>query len=1192
MVEDKQIKKMNLRLQMISHFPEQIIKLWIVSQEKNQYILTKCLLNGNDNIKQIINMNIKFFIQKFKTYRFYNLWEIVDEIDEDTFEYILDNGFTFRIEYCKYVINNPKYVKKLLDKDYKNIIMFIDESVFFELVKDDRYKDILVNYFKDNSFYSNDNLKFLQSDRAFIFLVNELCKNGYGDLHVLEKLLILLIKVPDGYMTKEKVLAVSLNTGTYLLEYNENNYFKNLVKTYIGEKYLERIYRYAHYTQPIDYDRSEDIRKLIELGFIPSKSTILAHEKEYDVFIENNFFQVLGNDCIIDSRLNPSKRALLMAYQKGFDLSKIYLINDFLVKYSISKNEIDEKMCHFIIITFNNSALQNIISSREQINNYFDNDGPNQILYEIALFNPELFKTILQDDKYLKNYITKYNPSVKIINYINFIDKNGFVTEKIITTLEDIDNYFSDYGLRQPLYEKALFDEKLFKIVFHNDKYLDDYITRLNPDERIMKYIYLLKENGFILNELVKTNEDINYYFDNDGPKKELYDKALFNPKIFNVLFKKDEYYKYYIVKYNPSINVIQYITFVKSNEFILNNYINSPKDINIFFDEKGLTDFGIQKILLDVEIYDKLEKYYFKDYYEKNYNIPILNSILIKLNYNYSYFMDFINNSLNLPLPIKNEDEETIKKKYGLDAIDIDILVEIIKYSYFGPIDKNIICNIISSNKLPSCIQLYSIICSSTWDITTFLKFIFNYENNIDLCNNLINEKELSDKEKLKLQLILINGYKGAIGLINSREDLSRFNTLIFENNSNIINSDNIDEIRQIIFNFLFNINIDDVKKIHKKYNSSNGFANLKSSINNPKLKTILDEYDIILSFIFNIEQSDDLEGLKYLANVLNKLLKNDQLNILFELWETFSKFDSDIMTICGEEINEKIIDFDELLNTPENEIPIIENEKTFSVRDVFVPSTFEYDEEKISSGTNVKIIELNGLPFIVFGHVLNAFGSGGKLSDFNHPRVIGKTHLCLSAIGDNYYSLVTRDDSTIDRVQVLFTNLPSNSLVIASEKDVGSWTNNNSKDVQSNVLGNYLSIRNNISNTYHGNSGYNEYVYYREGSMPSGILIRGDMPTESEIQAAAYLSRICGKDIPLVKINKEKYPIRSNEEMKQRDRELEDYYRTSYEVRKKNQRTHDIEKLKQLRDYLLNLYAFNDSNGQLEGDYNDKRR
>ena len=157
---------------------------------------------------------------------------------------------------------------------------------------------------------------------------------------------------------------------------------------------------------------------------------------------------------------------------------------------------------------------------------------------------------------------------------------------------------------------------------------------------------------------------------------------------------------------------------------------------------------------------------------------------------------------------------------------------------------------------------------------------------------------------------------------------------------------------------------------------------------------------------------------------------------------------------------------------------------------------------------------------------------------------------------------------------MQVIFDDLPNESLVIASSKDVGSKTEDNSLSVSSWYPGTYQPIRKVIIETYHGESGYNEYVYYRQYSesmqslRPSAILIRGENPTESEIQAAVYLN------VPLVKINKEKYPKRTKEEMEGRDKELKGFYKNLYEKRKQKFNEQKLIELQSLRKQIMGLY------------------
>lgn len=803
-------------------------------------------------------------------------------------------------------------------------------------------------------------------------------------------------------------------------------------------------------------------------------------------------------------------------------------------------------------------------------------------------------------------------------NWLTNIDlaiKNGYKCNKntVISRKEEVEvfikngqnqviNYVNKNILDYEIVYKCMKEDLNHSIETHyNTNIINDYIKKYNNTQRVAHlktWLYFLPD----LEREFSLNDQIEKSFTDDGPTEILYKKALFNSELFDAGFKNNKYYNDYITRFNPSDAIKSYIQFIKENGFILEELIKNPSDIEKYFDENGINEFGTYTIHKDTSIYENLYKNYFKNFYVDNFNYSeILDSILKKLDYNYSYFIDFLINTLNLSYPIEEVEEDKIKKVYCLQTIDENKLIEIIKYAYFGLIDKNIIKNIIINNELSLCINFYSNLCSK-WNIDDFIKFISNYEENKELCNNLINEEELTNDEKLKLQMILINGFRGAFGVIKTKDDLANFNTLIVENNNSIIKSNNTNDIKKLILNYLFNISLDEVQIIKGKYEknvddlgkdeSNKGLKKLQSNLNNLELKKIIDEYDTIIKFILNIEKSNDLDGLKQMANILNELVHNGQLSKLYELWNLYSKLDSDIMTICGEEVNEKIINYDELLNTPEDNIPLIENEKSFIIKNISVPSEVKYDGKIIDSGTNVKMIELNGLPFVAFGHVLNAFGSGGKLSDYNHPRVIGRTHLCLSAIDDNYYSLVKRDDRGIDYVQLLFNDLPAEQLAISSHRDVSSYTQNNSKNVNAWYKGAYLPIRETIINTYHGHNGYNEYVYYREGLKPSGILIRGNEPTESEIQAAAYLSRICGKDIPLIMINIEKYPIRTKEEMQKRDEELKSYYKELYEARKKNQILQDIEKMKELNEYLMKLKLLGDSSEQLEGEQNERRK
>ena len=1164
----------------------------------NESLLKKLCLNSSIYSSRFINdTRVIETILIIHNYLFDNkLMDCLVEHDcnENSIKYIVNNYAKFNSR-----IDITKLINKINDVEIKQKIKLIEkiESNSLNLTEDE--KKLL---FEDNMLYSllikqGTSIQF--TDDRYTEKINEvntLIKFEKHSVNFSNEEIDIILKNENA---RDRLIFWTL--------FGNHQHFKDVASeetwNYVKHKIPSVIQFYEE--NNVDGFTTDNFKEVY--NFSPSRYFIYLEKNK---IIDKRYFTVFNNN--IDGIIDGIEKDRYNRYSHIYSYVINYLSENDL---NLLKDTIETKGCNFSKYLFDEDYEISINSPKElkdkdtlmyAIENYkIDNsngllvyglsDEECKSIYDRNLFSGS-FDRIFCNDEYKKYYDNR------VLQYIEFSQSELGRCKRIIKSFNDLYNYFEDDGPNKKLYEEIICSSVAFEELLNDEKYINDYINRIKPSNKILEYIEFTKENGFVLEKYIKEPNDIENYFEEEGPKEILYKKALFDSELFDAVFKNDKYYNDYITRFNPTDAIKNYIKFTKENGFILEKLVKREDDIENYFDTNGFSDLGIYTILKDVYIYENLDNIYFENFYQKHFGFSsILNYILIKFDNNYSYLMDFLINTLNLSLPIKEIDEVEIKNMYCLDMINIGELIEIIKYVYFGPIDKTILKNIIINNELSLCINFYLKICSK-WEINDFIKFISNYEENKELCNNLINEEELANDEKLKLQMILINGFRGAFGVIKTKNDLANFNTLIVENNNNIIKSNNTNDIKKLIFNYLFNISIDEVQIIKGKYEknfdgigkdeSNKGLKKLQSNLNNSELKEIIDEYDTIIKFILDIEKSNDLDGLNQMANILNGLVHNGQLSKLYELWDLYSKLDSDIMTICGEEINEKIINYDELLNTTECNIPLIDNEKSFFVKNASVPVEFEYDGEIIDGGTNVKMIELNGLPFVAFGHVLNAFGSGGKLSDYNHPRVIGRTHLCLSAIDDNYYSLVERDDKGIDYVQLLFNDLPAEQLVISSHRDVGSHTNNNSKIVFSGYKGAYLPIRETISETYHGGNGYNEYVYYREGLKPSGILIRGNEPSESEIQAAAYLSRICGKDIPLIKINKEKYPIRTKEEMQKRDEELKDYYKGLYEARKRNQRLLEIEKMKQLREYLIKLKLLGDSGEQFGGEQNERRK
>lgn len=618
MDDEKQIKKMNYKLQLISHFPEQIIKLWILSQKKNQSLLTKCLLDNNDNIKQIINTNLVFFLKKN-----IKLWDIVEEIDEDTFNYIIDNNLYYSIEHCKSVLNNAEYIKKLLDKNNKSVLWFIDESVFFELVRDDKYKDKIFKFVIESTTYDRyyhgyreeiGHINFLNSDKAFIHFVNEFGKDGL-DYKKIEIMTSLFTKVSDEYLTKEKVLSVSLNTGQFYSQYEDNTYFNRLCTKYFGEEYASRLYE----SKSLKYSRSEDIKKIIELGFIPSKSTLIAHEDDYDVFIENNFFNVISDDNIRkNSLVAPNYNTIQLAIKKGFDLFNISYLVDYLQEKNLSSildeyktNDVYKNFLCFLISTNYDYHVFNFVKSVNDINSLFDSNGITKEFIDRHFFPNgsagNYYANFLKEE----NLKLLYNDS-RVISYVKLFKKIFFSygpKEKYfsyIRSVSDIEKYFDDKG--------------------PNSNFLIEYIsyseTLENIDIFYERYPSITGYSKYIKEKNVSSSIYEFYKFVNDRKvelDKEILDLLLFK----NTSYFFDKNGVFYL-QYNDEPIIQNYINFLNDNninyEYELSSIIKSKDDIKKYFTENGIKDELYEKLLLFKSNYSNFKALLMKHYSDSKY--------------------------------------------------------------------------------------------------------------------------------------------------------------------------------------------------------------------------------------------------------------------------------------------------------------------------------------------------------------------------------------------------------------------------------------------------------------------------------------------------------------------------------------------------------------------------------------------
>ena len=215
-----------------------------------------------------------------------------------------------------------------------------------------------------------------------------------------------------------------------------------------------------------------------------------------------------------------------------------------------------------------------MIKTKEDIYKYFDETGPKRELYDIAIFNNDiylfnyLFRT--ENDNWKKQYNKEEDKP--IISYIEFLKNNRIYSIDLIKEISDINKYFDKDGPKRELYDKTLTNEtKLFIELFSKDNWKEQY--NKEEDKPIVSYVEFLNKHGLYSTAKIQIHHisDINKYFDAEGPTRALYDETLISNKLlFNKLFNDDTWK----IKYNKEEDapIISYINYIKDNHNCLLN--------------------------------------------------------------------------------------------------------------------------------------------------------------------------------------------------------------------------------------------------------------------------------------------------------------------------------------------------------------------------------------------------------------------------------------------------------------------------------------------------------------------------------------------------------------------------------------------------------------------------------------------
>ena len=947
------------------------------------------------------------------------------------------------------------------------------------------------------------------------------------------------IKYPD-LGTNIDVMEIAVDENPDFIKFATYEYKKSLLTKERFDNSTIDIYEYAikrgYVPKGIDLEKNEILRKQ---GCI--RKVVKEQLDELIKKIQENNYKITEDEVSNYSLI--IKYVLPKYYEIFFDL--VLKQNNRFIKYlDVSYDiKINEKITLNLVKNGFIPIEQDFIDSKNLGSLYFLMDKAIEV-------NPEFIKYILLDED-------------KGLDFgLSLFKKNKDLFEKAILlgyipTEEDLKNNY--YLVSSKIIMKKAIECNVF-LLKYTKTYDDDLIN-------------LAIQNGYVL-----TKEDIEFNPDllsSDILMRKAIDIDL---NLFQSFIKKDiwkikkisiEIIKYAIEKgYSPSKKELSNNYIWRENDDIMKLFISiDPSLVELASNYEDLFDFAISKgynpSFLSVENNSELlESTKLCNYLMKN--VPLL--------YNNKFLNEFIKRDsvTGINLIFIKKIWNFICNNIAYDNMDYNEMLTIIKYVYCRDYDESFAFedryeNGVLAQRLNILIENRRfIVFSEIIKILTKGKIlntkdklylmndiIINFNIYYDLCVSFISS-DYNEKDIYLLRYLLILHEKEKLD-IKTLEDLKQIDQMLYMKRKEEINNtssnnkisdydeefdwavdSHLFEYYNPILLMLFNMNFIEYKEKVQNGFSSKDIDILMKNINNSSIKEELNRYKIIMKFIESILKVNDAYKLKTFANRLNEAIyKNSEAviniyNILRNI-ETIKKY------YYGVEIQEKLLDISKLEPTSEEvlkdkekcrHVPYIRQNKKFTCPNVEIFGK-KLENEKVD------YIEFTGIDFTMFIHVMNAYGSGGILEDLIKSRFSGRPYICVSPISDKYYDGIveSKDKSRFideeieldiaienaNNVRLVFTNIFPEQLAAMGNCDLGSYSQNNSLDIETSERERYAPIRDNVDSN---RVSYCEYVLYRENNngdliYPSAILSIDDEPNQSEVIAAAYLH------VPIIYIN-----------------------------------------------------------------------
>ena len=506
-------------------------------------------------LKKESSINDNYLLRKV-----YNNIELSSEEMQD----LIDKELLIGIENFKNInqlLNDNSIIERLLMKQYCNIIGLLSEEQFI-----DNYS--LIEPLLSNNMYkiltSCSCLKILSNGEIFDKVYNHIDNSNYIELFF--KIL------PNDYSDKIRITKCLLQSK----EYDEYN----------------GVVRFGN-------DWLDNIELALKNGYKCNNITKISTTEELEIFIK--YGQTTAIDHVDKKLLDYG---IVNTYiQSGYNPKIDFHYSSFVLQKYMSEHKNTNVVSTIKTWLYFYPDLQYEFISENEITKCFTDEGPTDYFFEKILFNRKIILSLFKENGVINNnkYITD-----SMMQYINYVLNNSNLIS-FITKIEEIDIYFDEFGHTEKIYEKVFTSEEIFYSLFKNDnKYLSNFKDRYNCNDYVIKYLQFVKNYSLFnnLSQYVNNVNDVVNYYNAFGPTEKLYSLALFNPNLFKILFKDNEYIS--VCKFPKNID--NFIKFARTNGYII-TFVNNIDDINKYFNEKGKT-----KELYLIGLFDK-------NYFNNMYN-------------------------------------------------------------------------------------------------------------------------------------------------------------------------------------------------------------------------------------------------------------------------------------------------------------------------------------------------------------------------------------------------------------------------------------------------------------------------------------------------------------------------------------------------------------------------------------------